>query len=315
MEEKKQEFKHISIMFDEVMNGLRIRPDGIYCDGTLGGGGHSSGIAASLGPEGRLIGIDQDAEAIEAAEKRLAGFSCVTIVRDNYRNMKAVLASLGIEHVDGILLDLGVSSWQLDSAERGFSYRNEAPLDMRMNRESSLTARQVVNEYDEAELVRILRMYGEEPFAGRIASRIVRERELSPIETTTRLSDIIKAAIPAARRREGGHPAKRTFQAIRIEVNGELDVLSETLDDMIGLLSPGGRLCIITFHSLEDRIVKQAFKNAENPCICPPNFPVCTCGRKPLGKMVTRKPIEPSAEEMENNPRSKSAKLRIFEKM
>ncbi len=315
MEEKKQEFKHISIMFDEVMNGLRIRPDGIYCDGTLGGGGHSSGIAASLGPEGRLIGIDQDAEAIEAAEKRLAGFSGVTIVRDNYRNMKAVLASLGIEHVDGILLDLGVSSWQLDSAERGFSYRNEAPLDMRMNRESSLTARQVVNEYDEAELVRILRMYGEEPFAGRIASRIVRERELSPIETTTRLSDIIKAAIPAARRREGGHPAKRTFQAIRIEVNGELDVLSETLDDMIGLLSPGGRLCIITFHSLEDRIVKQAFKNAENPCICPPNFPVCTCGRKPLGKMVTRKPIEPSAEEMENNPRSKSAKLRIFEKM
>ena len=315
MEEKKQEFKHISIMFDEVMNGLRIRPDGIYCDGTLGGGGHSSGIAASLGPEGRLIGIDQDAEAIEAAEKRLAGFSCVTIVRDNYRNMKAVLASLGIEHVDGILLDLGVSSWQLDSAERGFSYRNEAPLDMRMNRESSLTARQVVNEYDEAELVRILRMYGEEPFAGRIASRIVRERELSPIETTTRLSEIIKAAIPAARRREGGHPAKRTFQAIRIEVNGELDVLSETLDDMIGLLSPGGRLCIITFHSLEDRIVKQAFKNAENPCICPPNFPVCTCGRKPLGKMVTRKPIEPSAEEMENNPRSKSAKLRIFEKM
>ncbi len=314
VEEKKQEFHHVPIMFEDVIEGLKIRPDGIYCDGTLGGGGHSSGIAEKLGADGRLIGIDQDIEAIAAATKRLSAYPQVTIVKDNYRNMKAVLETLGIRQVEGILLDLGVSSWQLDSAERGFSYRNDAPLDMRMDQSGSLTAKDIVNGYEEKELIRILRTYGEEPFAGRIASAIVRARDNSPIETTTELSEIVKAAIPAAKRREGGHPAKRTFQAIRIEVNGELMVLSEALSDLIGLLSPGGRLLIITFHSLEDRIVKQAFKEAENPCICPPNFPVCTCGKKPLGRMVTRKPIEPSEEEKEKNPRAKSAKLRIFEK-
>ena len=314
VEEKKQEFQHVPIMFEDVIEGLKIRPDGIYCDGTLGGGGHSSGIAEKLGADGRLIGIDQDNEAIAAATKRLSAYPQVTIVKDNYRNMKAVLETLGIRQVEGILLDLGVSSWQLDSAERGFSYRNDAPLDMRMDQSGSLTAKDIVNGYEEKELIRILRTYGEEPFAGRIASAIVRARDNSPIETTTELSEIVKAAIPAAKRREGGHPAKRTFQAIRIEVNGELMVLSEALGDLIGLLSPGGRLLIITFHSLEDRIVKQAFKEAENPCICPPNFPVCTCGKKPLGRMVTRKPIEPSEEEKEKNPRAKSAKLRIFEK-
>ena len=312
VEEKKQEFQHVPIMFEDVIEGLKIRPDGIYCDGTLGGGGHSSGIAEKLGADGRLIGIDQD--TIAAATKRLSAYPQVTIVKDNYRNMKAVLETLGIRQVEGILLDLGVSSWQLDSAERGFSYRNDAPLDMRMDQSGSLTAKDIVNGYEEKELIRILRTYGEEPFAGRIASAIVRARDNSPIETTTELSEIVKAAIPAAKRREGGHPAKRTFQAIRIEVNGELMVLSEALGDLIGLLSPGGRLLIITFHSLEDRIVKQAFKEAENPCICPPNFPVCTCGKKPLGRMVTRKPIEPSEEEKEKNPRAKSAKLRIFEK-
>lgn len=285
-------------------------------DGTLGGGGHSEQIAARLSGEGRLIGIDQDAAAVEAAGKRLEQFKDhVTIVRSNYGNMAGELKKLGISSVDGVLLDLGVSSYQLDDAERGFTYREDAPLDMRMDQRKALTAREVVNSYSEQDLYRIIRDYGEDRFAKNIAKHIVRERQIQSIETTGELIHIIKAAIPAKVRATGGHPAKRTFQAIRIEVNQELSVLMNSLDMIIDLLNDGGRFCVITFHSLEDRIVKDAFRKAENPCICPPDFPVCVCGRKPKGKVITRKPILPSVRETEDNPRSKSAKLRVFERI
>jgi 16S rRNA (cytosine1402-N4)-methyltransferase len=308
------EFKHIPIMLEPVLEGLDIKENGIYVDGTLGGAGHSSEIAARLGSEGRLIGIDQDRDAISAATKRLARYKNVVVVHNNYVNIRSVLEQLMICGVDGILLDLGVSSYQLDNGERGFSYREDAPLDMRMDRDAEYTAADIVNDYSEDELRRIISRYGEEKFAGRIASGIVKAREKQRIETTFQLNEIIKNAIPAAARRQGGNPSKRTYQAIRIELNKELSVLEEALTDMIDLLNPGGRLCIITFHSLEDRIVKNAFKEAENPCICPPEFPVCTCGRKSKGKVITRKPIVADEKELEMNPRSSSAKLRIFEK-
>lgn len=308
------EFKHIPIMLEPVLEGLDIKENGIYVDGTLGGAGHSSEIAARLGSEGRLIGIDQDRDAISAATKRLARYKNVVVVHNNYVNIRSVLEQLMICGVDGILLDLGVSSYQLDNGERGFSYREDAPLDMRMDRDAEYTAADIVNDYSEDELRRIISRYGEEKFAGRIASGIVKAREKQRIETTFQLNEIIKNAIPAAARRQGGNPSKRTYQAIRIELNKELSVLEEALTDMIELLNPGGRLCIITFHSLEDRIVKNAFKEAENPCICPPEFPVCTCGRKSKGKVITRKPIVADDKELEMNPRSSSAKLRIFEK-
>ena len=310
------EFRHTSVLLQETIDALCIRSGGIYVDGTLGGGGHSEQIAARLSGEGRLIGIDQDAAAVEAAGKRLEQFKDhVTIVRSNYGNMAGELKKLGISSVDGVLLDLGVSSYQLDDAERGFTYREDAPLDMRMDQRKALTAREVVNSYSEQDLYRIIRDYGEDRFAKNIAKHIVRERQIQSIETTGELIHIIKAAIPAKVRATGGHPAKRTFQAIRIEVNQELSVLMNSLDMIIDLLNDGGRFCVITFHSLEDRIVKDAFRKAENPCICPPDFPVCVCGRKPKGKVITRKPILPSVRETEDNPRSKSAKLRIFERI
>ena len=308
-------FSHKSVLLNETIEGLKIKPDGIYVDGTLGGGGHSFEIAARLNEKGRLVGIDQDEAAIEAAGNRLSEFgSRVTIVRSNYRNTKSVLASLGITGIDGMMLDLGVSSYQLDTEERGFSYRFDTPLDMRMDQRQSLTAKSIVNEYSETELFHVIRDYGEDKFAKNIARHIVKARETKTIETTGELNEIIRAAIPAKMRAEGGHPSKRTFQAIRIECNRELEVLKESLDELIGLLNPGGRLCIITFHSLEDRIVKTAFKRAENPCTCPPNFPVCVCGRTSLGRVVSSKPILPGEEELLENARSKSAKLRIFEK-
>lgn len=308
-------FKHTSVLLEETIEGLKIKPEGIYVDGTLGGGGHSEEIARRLGNSGRLIGIDQDEAAIIAAGKRLEKFSDkVTIVRSNYRNTKEVLSSLGIAGIDGMMLDLGVSSYQLDTEERGFSYRFDTPLDMRMDLRQSFSARDIVNDYDEMELYRIIRDYGEDKFAKNIAKHIVMARQKKPIETTGELNDIIKAAIPAKMRAEGGHPSKRTFQALRIECNKELEVLKESLEELIDLLNPGGRLCVITFHSLEDRIVKTAFKKAADPCICPPGFPVCVCGRISRGKVITGKPILPSEEELRENSRSKSAKLRIFEK-
>ena len=308
------EFNHTSVLLWETIENLEIKPDGIYVDGTLGGGGHSFHICEKLGENGRLIGIDQDADAICAATKRLEQFSDkVSVVRNNYCNMKAALSELGIDKVDGIVLDLGVSSFQLDSVERGFSYKYDTALDMRMDTRQTLTARDIVNDYSEMELFRIIRDYGEDQFAKNIAKHIVAERSKAPIETTYQLNEIIKASIPA-KFRQNGHPSKKTFQAIRIECNRELDVLKETMDDMISLLKDGGRLCIITFHSLEDRIAKSAFKKYENPCECPPGFPVCVCGKKQLGKVISRKPILPSEEEMEVNSRSKSAKLRVFEK-
>ena len=297
------------------MENLAIRPDGIYVDGTLGGGGHSYHILERLTDGGRLIGIDQDTDAIAAASERLAKYSdSVTIVHDNYEHIAEVLESLSIPKADGILLDLGVSSYQLDNPERGFSYRTDAPLDMRMDQGSALSAKDIVNTYPQEELTRILREYGEERCAARIAANIVREREKKPLETTGDLSRIIRASIPGKMREKGGNPDKRTFQAIRIACNRELDVLRDSLDQMIDLLNPGGRLCVITFHSLEDRIVKNAFKRNENPCTCPPEFPVCVCGKKPKGRVVTRKAIAPSAQELEVNRRSASAKLRVFER-
>lgn len=308
------EFAHKSVLLDETIEGLKIKPDGIYLDGTLGGGGHSSEICRRLAG-GRLIGIDQDAEAIAAATERLEPFrEKVTLVRDNYCNAPAVVKSLGLEGVDGIVLDLGVSSYQLDNVERGFSYRYDTALDMRMDTRQSLSAKEIVNEYPERELYRIIRDYGEDQFAKNIAKHIAAARKDEPIETTGELNELIKAAIPAKMRANGGHPSKRTFQAIRIECNHELDVLKNSLDELIGLLNPGGRICIITFHSLEDRIVKSAFRKNENPCTCPPDFPVCVCGKESQGKVITRKPILPGAQELETNSRSKSAKLRIFEK-
>ena len=308
-------FDHISVLLQETIDGLDIKPDGIYVDGTLGGAGHAFQVCSRLSNRGRLIGIDQDAAAIEAAGERLKVFGDrVTIVRSNYSEMRRVLKDLGIEKVDGILLDLGVSSYQLDTAERGFTYREDAPLDMRMDQRQTMTARDIVNEYSESELYRIIRDYGEDRFEKNIAKHIVAARQEKPVETTGELIDIIRAAIPMKVRMTGGHPAKRTFQAIRIELNRELDVLRDNLGDMIDLLNDGGRICIITFHSLEDRIVKTIFRKNEDPCICPKNLPVCVCGRKSKGRVITRKPILPSEEELENNKRSKSAKLRIFER-
>lgn len=310
------EFKHYSVLRDETIEELNIKPDGIYVDGTLGGAGHSIEICKRLSEKGRLIGIDQDSDAIAAASERLKDYmDRVTIVRSNYSDMKNVIHNLGIDKVDGIVLDLGVSSFQLDTPERGFTYRVEdAPLDMRMDDRQALTARDIVNDYSEMELFRIIRDYGEDKFAKNIAKHIVQARANKPIETTGELNEIIKAAIPSKVRATGGHPSKKTYQAIRIELNHELDVLQDNLDDMIDLLNDEGRICIITFHSLEDRIVKSNFKKNENPCTCPSNFPVCVCGNKSKGHVITRKPILPSEKELEENSRSKSAKLRVFEK-
>ena len=308
-------FEHKSVLLYETVDSLNIKPDGIYVDGTLGGGGHAYEVCSRLGEHGRLIGIDQDADAIAAATKRLEPFADkVTVVRSNYENIASVLHDLGIEKVDGIYLDLGVSSYQLDTASRGFTYREDAPLDMRMDQRNTQTAADIVNTYSEMELYHIIRDYGEDRFAKNIAKHIVQRRQEKPYETTGELIETIKAAIPAKIRATGGHPAKRTFQAIRIELNHELDVLNRSIDTMIDLLNPGGRLSIITFHSLEDRIVKKRFRDNENPCICPPEFPVCMCGRKSKGTVVTRKPIVPVEEELEYNKRSKSSKLRVFER-
>ena len=311
------EFNHYSVLLNETIENLNIKPDGIYVDGTLGGGGHAYQVASRLSEKGRLIGIDQDADAIAAAGERLKEFGDkITIIRSNYANMKEELHRIGVEKVDGIVLDLGVSSFQLDTPERGFTYRDEnAPLDMRMDDRQSLTAKDIVNGYSEMDLYRIIRDYGEDKFAKNIAKHIVQERAKKPIETTGELTEIIRTSIPMKVQVTGRHPAKRTFQAIRIELNKELEVLQNNLDDMIDLLNPGGRICIITFHSLEDRIVKTNFKRNENPCTCPSDFPVCVCGKKSKGKVVTRKPILPSEEELEVNSRSKSAKLRVFERV
>ena len=310
------EFNHTSVLLTETIENLNIRPEGIYVDGTLGGGGHAYEVLRRLSGNGRLIGIDQDADAIAAAGERLKAYGDrLTIIRSNYAAMKEELARIGITGVDGIVLDLGVSSFQLDTPERGFTYRVEdAPLDMRMDQRASISARDIVNDYSEGELYQIIRDYGEDRFAKNIAKHIVAAREVAPIETTGQLNAIIAGAIPKKVAKTGGHPAKRTYQAIRIACNHELDVLRDHLDEMIGLLNPGGRICIITFHSLEDRIVKTIFKNNENPCTCPPDFPVCVCGNVPKGRVITRKPILPGEREMEINPRSKSAKLRVFEK-
>ena len=309
------DFEHASVLLDETIRELKIKPDGIYVDGTLGGGGHAFHVLNRLSEKGRYIGIDQDEDAIRASTKRLAPFQeKVTIVRDNYVNMPKVLKDLGISRVDGILLDLGVSSFQLDEKDRGFTYREDVPLDMRMDQRQTFSARDIVNGYSEQELFHIIRDYGEDKFAKNIAKHIAAEREKAPIETTGQLIEVIKHAIPMKVRAVGGHPAKRTFQAIRIECNRELEVLKTSLDQMIELLNPEGRLCIITFHSLEDRIVKRAFRKNENPCTCPPNFPICTCGNESKGKVITRKPIIPTEEELMRNKRAKSSKLRVFER-
>ena len=309
------DFKHISVLLDETIDGLDIKPDGIYVDGTLGGGGHSYEILRRLSPKGRLIGIDQEGEALKAAGERLKKFeNQITLVRSNYCEIDKVLKELNVEKVDGILLDIGVSSYQLDNLERGFSYKSDAPLDMRMDTRQELTAADVVNTYSENELFKIIKDYGEDKFAKNIAKHIVLARKEKPLETTKELSEVIKRAIPMKVQAKGGHPAKKTFQAIRIEVNQELTVLKESIDKMIDLLKPNGRICIITFHSLEDRIVKTKFRENENPCTCPPNFPVCVCGKKSKGKVITRKPIIPSEDEIEENKRAKSSKLRIFER-
>lgn len=309
------EFKHKSVLLEETIEGLRVKPDGIYVDGTLGGAGHASEVCRRLSAKGRFIGIDQDQDAIVAASERLAAYGDkVTIIRSNYCYMANELKNLGIHQADGILLDLGVSSYQLDNEERGFTYRVDAPLDMRMDQRQSRTAADIINGYDEKELYRIIRDYGEDKFAKNIARHIVAARQEKPVETTGELTEIIRRAIPMKIQASGGHPAKRTFQAVRIELNRELDVLRNSLDGMIDMLGDGGRLCVITFHSLEDRIVKTIFRKNENPCTCPPDFPVCICGKKSKGKVITRKPILPGAEELEENSRAKSAKLRIFER-
>ncbi len=308
-------FKHVSVLLEETIEGLNIKSNGIYVDGTLGGAGHAYEVCKSLDDEGRFIGIDQDGEAIVAATKRLKDFGeKVTIVRSNYCDIKQVLEQLGVEKVDGIVLDLGVSSHQLDTVERGFTYMVDTPLDMRMDTRQSMTAKDIVNNYTEMELYRMIRDYGEDKFAKNIAKHIVLEREENPITTTGELTDVIRRAIPMKFQKNAGHPAKRTFQAIRIELNRELDVLKESLDTMIGLLNENGRICVITFHSLEDKIVKGIFRRNENPCTCPANFPVCVCGNESMGRVVSRKPILPSVEELEGNSRSKSAKLRVFER-
>lgn len=310
------EFKHKSVLLYETVDELNIKPDGIYVDGTLGGGGHSYEIAGRLSEGGRLIGIDQDEDAIKAASKRLEPYmDRVTIVRNNYCNMDKVLDELGIDKVDGIMLDLGVSSYQLDAADRGFTYNVDTALDMRMDQRQEITAKDIVNEYSEFDLYRIIRDYGEDRFAKNIAKHIVAARQEKPIETTFELNDIIKAAIPMKVRATGGHPSKRTYQAIRIELNKELEVLENSIDMVIDRLKPEGRLCIITFHSLEDRIVKTRFRNNENPCTCPPSFPACVCGKVPKGRVITRKPVVPTDEEINENSRSKSSKLRVFERV
>ncbi len=306
------EFKHIPIMFEDCMNLLNIQQGGIYVDGTLGGGGHSSGICERLYGSGKLIGIDRDIEAICAAKKRLSSYENVTYVNDNYANIKCIAKSLDIESISGALLDLGVSSYQLDNPERGFSYMQDAPLDMRMNPQDSFSAYNLVNEYTEKELTRILKEYGEERWAARIASFIIKAR---PINTTFELNEVIKSAIPASARKDGGHPSKRTFQAIRIEVNSEIEKLENALTDFFDILAPGGVLAVITFHSLEDRIVKQLFTKFSTGCTCPPSFPICVCGNKPRGKILTKKPIIASDEEITANSRSKSAKLRGIVKL
>jgi len=314
MEQNTKEFKHISVLLEETLDGLCVKPGGIYVDGTLGGAGHAGHVCERMQGKGRFIGIDQDADAIAVATKRLEKYPFVTIVRSNYENVADVLKAQGIDKVSGILIDLGVSSYQLDTAERGFTYKVDAPLDMRMDNRMEKTAKDIVNGYSEMELFRMIRDYGEDQFAKNIAKHIVRMRSEKPLETTFELVEAIKAAIPAKIRMNTGHPAKKTFQAIRIELNRELEVLENTLDTMIDLLEPGGRLCVITFHSLEDRITKIKFKENENPCTCPPEFPVCVCGKKSKGKVITRKPVLPGDEELKVNSRSKSAKLRIFEK-
>ncbi len=308
-------FEHKSVLLAETIESLRIRPDGVYVDGTLGGGGHAFEVLKRLSDKGRLIGMDQDADAIAAASKRLSPFGGrAVIVRSNYEQMGGVLSDLGIREADGICLDLGVSSYQLDTPLRGFSYREDAPLDMRMDQRGERTAKDLVNTYSEGELYRMIRDYGEDRFAKNIAKHIVQNREKKEIETTGELTEIIRAAIPARIRATDGHPARRTFQALRIELNRELEVLKNSLDGMIDRLSPGGRLCVITFHSLEDRIVKNCFRSNENPCTCPPDFPVCMCNKKSKGRVATRKPILPSPEEISENKRAKSAKLRVFER-
>lgn len=309
------EFKHISVLLDETIDSLNVKPDGIYVDGTLGGGGHSLEICKRLGESGRLIGIDQDMDAIKAATERLSEYKDkVDIIHSNYQDIENCLRTLSVSGVDGIVLDLGVSSYQLDNVDRGFTYREDTPLDMRMDQSQTRTAKDIVNNYSEMELFKVIRDYGEDGFAKNIAKHIVKAREDSPIETTGQLNEIIKAAIPAKMRQGTGHPSKKTFQAIRIELNQELEVLENSIDKMIELLNPGGRLSIITFHSLEDRIVKNLFRRNMNPCICPPSFPVCTCGQAPKGKIITRKPIIPSDNEINENKRAKSSKLRVFEK-
>jgi 16S rRNA (cytosine1402-N4)-methyltransferase len=308
-------FNHISVLLDECIEHLNIKEDGIYVDGTLGGAGHSSVICSKLGSNGRLIGIDQDEDAIAYSTEKLKVYkNTVTIVRSNYNNFGDILDDLSVEGVDGILLDLGVSSFQLDTAERGFSYMQDAPLDMRMDQRQSRTAKTIINEYSYHELTKMLKVYGEEKFANNIAKHILIDREVKTIETTFELVDIIRKAIPMKIQKTLGHPGKRTFQAIRIELNEELTVLQNTLQTMIDRLNPGGKLCIITFHSLEDRIVKQMFRHNENPCTCPSEFPVCICGKLPTGKAIPKKPILPTEKEMEENSRSKSAKLRVFKK-
>lgn len=310
------DFQHTSILLEECMENLKIKLDGIYVDGTMGGAGHSSAIASKLGDRGRLICFDQDADAIEVGKERLSSFgNKITIIHENFKNIKKSLLSIGIEKIDGVLLDLGVSSYQLDEGSRGFSYQHDARLDMRMDRRVGFSAYDVVNDYSERELSRIFYEYGEEKWSKRIAQFIVEHRKEKPIETTGELVEIIKKAIPAKVRQEGPHPAKRTFQAIRIEVNNELGIIRNTIEEIASILHSDGRICIITFHSLEDRLVKQTFKELENPCTCPPSFPICVCNKTPQLKVITRKPIEPSKQEVEQNPRSRSAKLRVAEKL
>lgn len=308
------EFEHKPVLLNETIDNLHVKPEGTYVDGTLGGGGHAYEVVKRLSPQGRFIGIDQDADAIRAAGQKLAEFGNVTLIRSNYCSIREELMGNNVTGVDGIVLDLGVSSYQLDTPQRGFSYMSDAPLDMRMDQRNNLTAGDIINGYSEAELYRVIRDYGEDRFAKNIAKHIVAARTVKKIETTYELVDAIRSAIPMKIQKTMGHPAKQTFQAIRIELNRELDVLEGTLDTMIDLLNPGGRICIITFHSLEDRIVKNAFRRNENPCTCPPGLPVCVCGKVSRGKVITRKPIIPDEKEMEENPRSKSAKLRVFEK-
>lgn len=309
------EFKHVSVLLNECLDGLDIKKDGIYVDCTLGGAGHSSEILKKLSKDGLLIGIDQDKDALRAAGERLKEYENVKFVHNNFHNIETILEELDIPGVDGILMDLGVSSYQLDEGERGFSYMKDAPLDMRMNRDNDFSAYEVVNSYSLEDLHRIIRDYGEEKFAKRVAQFIVDRRASKPIETTFELVDIIKAAIPAKARREGPHPAKRTFQAIRIEVNGELQILNKAIEDGVKRLNKGGRMAIITFHSLEDRIVKLKYRELANPCKCPSEFPICACGKKPIVKLISRKAIDPSKEEVEENPRSRSAKLRVVERV